>query len=218
MMRALKIWILKARFEGNTKKLALFNAIAFFIAMEIAFGILPIVLHTFSFDTYVIGTLVSVGITFVFYLFSIGMMKKPLAAMQQKQDEYLGRSVTPEEWLALHEWYKTEEKPREDALEPLLPRYLTYLEVRLNGSYTNAYVSSKSYRIPMMILSFFIFLIGVAGIFTNPHKFVPVTQILSGGLLFVSSMLSGSSGQPNRFSLFVNRKRLEKIERLRSQL
>lgn len=218
MMRALKIWILKARFEGNTKKLALFNAIAFFIAMEVAFGILPIVLHTFSFDSYVTGTLVSVVTTFVFYLFSIGMMKKPLAAMLSKQDEYLGRSVTPEEWLALHEWYKTERKPSEDSLQPVLPKYLSYMEARLNGSYTNAYVGSKSYRTPMMIISCFIFLVGLAGVFTNPQKFVPVTQILSGGLLFASLMFSSSLGQPNRFSLFVNRKRLEKIERLRSQL
>jgi|GEM_PF-2685132 len=218
MRRALKLWILKARFDGNTKKLALFNTIAFFIAMEIVFGIIPIVSHRFLLESYAIGTLISIGVSFLYYFLSIAIMKKPLTAMLRKQDEYLGKRITPEEWLALHEWYKTERKPLDDSMQPVLPRYLTYLQARLDGSYTNTYVSSKSYRIPMMIFSSIIFLMGVVGLFTYPHIFAPVTQILSGGLIFISVTLLSSSGKPNRFSLFVNRKRLEKIERLRMQL
>jgi len=146
------------------------------------------------------------------------LIKRPLRAADQKQTDMLGREPSYDEKVELYAWYKSGKKPSTKTIRPLLPKYLDYMEMRLNGSYANSYIASKSFRTFLLLLALFNLLQAVIHLTTIDYDlFIGICNVV-GCLGFSAAYLNKPDGKPQTFAIKVNARRLAKIQAMRQQL
>lgn len=137
-----------------------------------------------------------------------------------KRDEALGHTPTKDEIKELYTWWKLDVKPSSPSVQPILPKFLNYMETRYNGTYKTPQMESKHYKLHQVLFIVLFTLNGTSALFRGDaiNLVAAYMQYIAAALWLFVLIFVKPTDNPRRIAVFINRKNLAKIARMREQL